>query len=299
MLVSAAGAGDVGGVRAAMAAGAEMDGRDGRGRLALTEAVRRGHLLVVEYLMDRGADAAAASFKGSGVWDAEGPLMLAVIAKNEAMVRALLRYGAPQPTREERAWTPLHEAAKTGNLSILRLLLGAGGAPDLPDERAETALHVALREGFDEGAAALLNAGANPNLPNRDGELPIRRAACAFDAKTARLLLARGADPNQAPPRGALDHVTPWDAFCSLVLAMMSPAERRRLRPGDPTRREVYAMLRLLLQAGADKDRVCPIGGNRAPWSERLAALGDNRLNEILGHTQPESRRQRLATHRI
>jgi hypothetical protein len=89
-------------------------------------------------------------------------------------VRYLLKSGADIGYRcDERATTPLHQAALNGHKEILKALLEAGAKFDDEDSQGATALHMASGEDI---AMALITAGADVDHEDREGKTPGRRA---------------------------------------------------------------------------------------------------------------------------
>lgn len=161
----------------------------------LCEAAARGDLAGVRAALAAGADPDAPCPD----LDGETALHLAAAARGERaaeVVAQLLRAGA-DPLRRARAGTPVDTAAEVGHTAALeRLLRAAGGDPDLGRTRGLTPLHRAAGRGHIGAVRLLLDAGADPNLPGPGGETPLHAAAGAGHAEVVHLLLARGADPS-------------------------------------------------------------------------------------------------------
>ncbi|MEV7119991.1 ankyrin repeat domain-containing protein [Kitasatospora griseola] len=194
-LLGAAHTGDVAAVRAALAAGANLEARDPQGRTALLTAALADQLAVAELLVAAGADPDAQDHQEDSPWLVTG------VTGSVAMMRALLaagpdlgltnRFGGVSliPAAERghvgyvRAvleetdidvdhvnrlgWTALLEAVILGDggrphIEIVRLLLAAGADPCLADADGVTALHHAERRGFHGIAALLREAESDP-----------------------------------------------------------------------------------------------------------------------------------------
>jgi ankyrin repeat protein len=169
-------------------------------------------------------------------------------------------------------WTPLHVAVAEGRAEVVRVLVAAGADLTARTEHHRTALHVALE--FSPGLVPLLlELGAVLDAPSAaylddvdrltaelDDGAPLSDRASGVDllswaalggaAATAELLLARGADANGG--------------------ALHAAASGSRL-----------ALVRLLLDAGADVDRREPHTG-RAPLHAAVAAGPDGDSPEIV-----------------
>jgi hypothetical protein len=124
-LFAAAKKGDADGVRAALAAGAEVTARDGNGWTALHEACRWGRLEATQALLAAGADANAKHPENEYT-----PLYVATFSPgNAAIVRALVAGGAAPSLATSHGWTALHNAAQSPDLEAVEALLAAGADP--------------------------------------------------------------------------------------------------------------------------------------------------------------------------
>ena len=212
-LLAAARSGDVEGVRAAIAAGADVDAARPDGLTALHIAADRGH---------------------SGI------------------VRALLRAGAAiEPQTRIGAYTPLHLAARSGHGDIVRALLESGSDPDARTTNSSvTPLHLAAQavRGTD-AVVALLEHGADVDpLEVSAGQTPLMFAAGAGRAEAVRLLLAAGADPSVATRSIDVLQAVTTDRAASRVLREAVEEIREREGGGEgwePTPTQVQEAIRL------------------------------------------------------
>lgn len=215
-LMFAARVGDLESARLLVAAGATVNDTDAWGVSAVTLAAHSGFDLLVEFLLDQGADAnaAAAGFTA---------LQEAVMRRDERMVSALLDHGA-DPNVPLKTWTPTRRssedwhfepslvgatpfwlAARFTEPNILRLLMKHGANPLF----VQHASYVA-EQGFGQAPrhetvtplmAALGMIRVRPWV-----EID-RKQREALALETAKLLLELGVDPNVANTDGrtALD----------------------------------------------------------------------------------------------
>jgi ankyrin repeat protein len=270
--VAAAESGDLSAVRAALAAGADVDQirtritgwRVGeplrRVETALFIAARDGHTEIVRELLAAGADpdfictsgltalSVAAGSRGHG--------------DRTEIIRMLLDAGADPLGPTPRADTPLGWAM-VGQHKSVPLLLSASRAAGLPAdvenrllsiartrgddlqhvyvrllsiEDAERPIHRAARAGSADDLARLIEAGADPGSRDADGWAPLHWAAGLYgDEARTRVLLDAGADANVATDGG----------FTPLMAAAQAD---------DPAR------VRMLLAAGADPNPVDKFG---------------------------------------
>lgn len=157
----------------------------------------------------------------------------------------------PIPHVEEEA--SVYHAVMAQDDALLRALLDAGVPAHSVTPTGETPLCAALRLGRMDTALILLLHGADPNAPGLEGHPPIALASLRRHPQLLRILLAAGADPNKAfaPPHSkALLALVP-DAFLRddmkhqrNVTPLMACAAR-----GD------VESVTLLLQWGADKQK--------------------------------------------
>ena len=125
------------------------------------------------------------------------------------VVRYLLEVGADMEAGKDSGLTPVHWAAAKGQLQVVHLLLEAGLDKDTCIGTHQcivlTPLHVAAGRGNAEVVICLLGASADVDKSNTDGDTPWHVAACAAcyeDPQIERCLVAAGADRTRANVRG-------------------------------------------------------------------------------------------------
>ncbi len=241
----------------------------------LLEAARNNGVDCARVLLDCGAD------PNAGTKTLFTPLMLAARSGHGECLRLLLERGAEVNRADKYQWTALHEAAFAGHAPCVTLLL-AHGADPLTGTRncytehhsfsigGFTPLHYAAHEGHApvvgillectpvdiatksretplifatggnvETVRMLLDAGANIEAVTRFGVTPIFSAVGQGSLDIMRVLLDAGANPNSDHS----DMGTPISMAATIV-------------PGLPNRDKI-AMVRLLLEYGADINRAC------------------------------------------
>lgn len=122
-------------------------GSGGFGRTALQYATENGHVDVVKYLLERGADVNGAPDHCGG----ETALQAAAISGHAGILLMLLDAGADvtAPGATESGRTAIEGAAEHGRLDILRILLQVHPRGQSLDEQLERAEELAEREGHD------------------------------------------------------------------------------------------------------------------------------------------------------
>ena len=267
-LVAAAESGDLAAVKAALAAGADVDHT--RKRItgwqvgepmrrvesALYMAARGGHTEIIRTLLDAGANpdiictggstalVAAAGSRGRG--------------DRSEIIRLLLNAGADPIAPGAHGGSALGWAM-VGQHKSVPLLFAASRAAGMPADiekhllkivqtrkddlrhflikllsidDSESAIHRAARTGSVDDLVILLESGADPNTRDSDGWAPLHWATgIGGDEPRTRVLLEAGADPNVATDGG----------FTPLMAAAQT---------GD------LARVRMLLDAGADPNAV-------------------------------------------
>ena len=92
--------------------------------------------------------------------------------------------------------TALHGAAAIGHEALVEALLSWGAIVDPQDHAGLTPLHLACQDGHLACVLALLKAGASLFKTDIKGALPIHKAAGKNRVETVRTLLANGCSPN-------------------------------------------------------------------------------------------------------
>ncbi|GAA1522151.1 ankyrin repeat domain-containing protein [Streptomyces albidochromogenes] len=179
---------DAAGVRAALAAGADIEARDEHRRTPLLIAALSDHVAAAQALVAAGADPNAQDDREDSAWLVTGVtgsvrMMRTLLAAGPDLtprnryggialipaaerghvdyVRALLRETDIDVDHVNRlGWTALLEAVVLGDggpahQEIVELLVTAGATPGLADGDGVTALEHAQRRGFDEIAGLL------------------------------------------------------------------------------------------------------------------------------------------------
>lgn len=174
-LHAAVNAGNVEGVKAAIAAGADLATRSS----VLDTAAQRGHVEILTLLLDTGVSRSAPG----------GALLLAVMADQVQTSRILIDRGAIPNDRYRN--TLLFRAAEAGKAGTLALLLSEGADLEAKSN-GFTPLYMAASNGRLEAVRVLLEGGADPNAPTR-GTSALNAARLQGHEAIIALLLEKGA----------------------------------------------------------------------------------------------------------
>ena len=176
-----------------LAAGADPQVRDGRGRTPLHVATFARRRDAIRVLARSGADLDALE---SDRYDAA---TIAAVADDEDTLRLLLQLGASARQVTSRYdGTALIAAAHLGHDGVVRQLIAAGAPLDHVNNLHWTAVieSIVLGDGGPRHQAtlrALLDAGASTRLADRHGRTPLELARSRGYEAMVRLLQAAGA----------------------------------------------------------------------------------------------------------
>ena len=178
-LLSAANAGELPKVEAALRGGMDPDTSDPQGNTLLIIAAREGHFDMAKALLDQRANVRERNAVG------DSPLMLAALHGHLELVRLLASYGGEV---NGTGWTGLHYCAWGGYADVCSLLVELGAKVDARAPNGATPLMMASRQGNLVTARWLLRLGAAPKLKNDSGETALDWALKYGHSDIAQLL---------------------------------------------------------------------------------------------------------------
>ncbi len=175
-LFRAAHEGDVAGIRRLVAAGADVNARDPRGRTPAHVAAFASEDAALRALAEAGADMNALEGRAYDV------VTIAAVADDPELLSLAIALGNdPGLVTSPYDGTALIAAAHLGHAEVVRRLIAAGAPLDHVNNLHWTAVMeaVVLGDGGPDHLAvldALLAAGADRSLADRDGVTPLRHA---------------------------------------------------------------------------------------------------------------------------
>lgn len=244
--------------RTLIAAGAEIDAADARGRTALHYAAEAGSEATVALLLLAGADVERPDGQG------DTALHLAVAKGFDPAARALLEAGADPNVRNDKGCNCLHQLADLfltdmtpAHLRLANALLAAGGDLGALDHRGLNPLMAAAATGNIPVAAVFVSRGAKVDAENGAA---LRQALLFEDDDMTDLLLKAGASAALAGEAGERPlHLAADEGFVHGVRALLhhgADIEARNIDGETPllvaVRMRRYDVVALLIERGAD-----------------------------------------------
>jgi len=170
----------------------EINVQDSRGFTPLHLASGKGHIEIVEFLLNHGADTE------SEIFDGETPLLVAArfaINGKYETIKTLLEHGAKVNHKDKDSRTALHYAAMYSGKEVMNLLISYGADVNARDKDQTTPLHQAAMLNNIEAAKALVEHGADIFAKRYPSEKTLRSYPPSRDHmnKTAKeIALMRG-----------------------------------------------------------------------------------------------------------
>lgn len=180
-------------------------------------------------------------------------------------VQELVWHGSPTDVRDNRGWTPIHEAAFHGHSGCLDFLLRLDTVdPEWKTFEDETPLLLAARGGHFECVRTLIAHNADVNNTTKEYYAPLWEAAKANSIDCVRILLRNGAHINHQIYTGftAL-HTAAEKGHATIVAYLVGHGARLDISADDDLTPIFLASqfghkdcLRILLKVAKDKGRL-------------------------------------------
>ena len=181
--------------------GADVNGKDEKGRTPAFYCVENGNLTILNNL-----DSAGKSKVDPNAVDNSGMSLLhcAVLKKQDGIITYLLKVRActPRTQIEKSGASPLYDAARMGTYDMVKSLVNYGADPNIATKTGLTPLHQAAARGNLDMVKDLVQAGAEVNAVAENGRTPIFYAAERGKASTVNFLLEKKAEVNLADKEG-------------------------------------------------------------------------------------------------
>ncbi|MBR3192040.1 MAG: ankyrin repeat domain-containing protein [Bosea sp.] len=190
-LLEAAGRGDLAAVNRLIAAGADLEQRDGQRQTPLLLAVAGNHVAVAKALLAAGASPNAQAANQDTPW------LLAGASGRTEIIAAMLPLKPDLTIRNRYGGNALIPACERAHVETAKLLLTSGIDVNHVNNLGWTCLLeiVILGDGgprHQQVARLVLDAGADPNLPDKDGVSPLQHARKRGQNEVAKLITAAG-----------------------------------------------------------------------------------------------------------
>lgn len=119
-----------------------------------------------------------------------GEIHDAVQIGDQAKVKVLLKANPDLvSSKDDKGWTPLHYAAKSGHKDVAELLLASNADVNAREEGGDTPLHAAASFDQKDVAELLLAHKAKVNARDKIADTPLHAAALSGSKDVAELLL--------------------------------------------------------------------------------------------------------------
>ena len=285
---------------------ADANAADPTGETPLMSAAAAGSLDAIKFLVEKGADVNAQN--------AFGATALIWSATDLAKVRFLAEHGANVNAASKTGRTAAFIAAmSTPSSQIVRYLVSRGADLKARDAFGNTMLTAAAVGNDAETVRMVLEAGVDPNAVGATKITPLVFAAYNGNPAVTSLLLSKGANVNAAadmpimfpgasPKSGpiALSAITPLLAgtgagSLAVVRALLDAGANVNARDGRnmtalmaavSTNHQNPAMIRLLLDHGADPAIQSSVGETAADWARKLGGPAGLEALKV-SHRQP------------
>eukprot|EP01130_Rhizamoeba_saxonica_P016897 TRINITY_DN790_c0_g1_i3.p1 TRINITY_DN790_c0_g1~~TRINITY_DN790_c0_g1_i3.p1 ORF type:complete len:840 (+),score=162.66 TRINITY_DN790_c0_g1_i3:259-2778(+) len=200
-------------------------------RNPLLFAAGEGHIHIIEWLLNNGADpaATASEFRTNLLTEAVKHNQIEVV-KYVLEEQKFHNFNVDETTSSIK-WSALHYACNFGNFEILQYLISKGASIDLQTNQGRSPLHLAFNH--PNLIDLLLENGANVNQIDSRGQSTLHRCAIIGDIMSTEKLLEAGADVNLLDingdtPLDIADRMNMWEVALRLWKVGKSVRSKRR-----------------------------------------------------------------------
>ena len=255
--------------------GVDKDKATDDGWTALHCAAQKGHLAVVQYLVEMGAVKEKAT---DDIWTA---LLMAAMNGHLVVVQYLVEMGADKEKATDDGWTALLIAAVNGHLGVVQYLVEQGADKENANNGGVSPLYIAAANGHLGIVQYLIEIGANKDKAADDGWTPLLAAAQNGHLAMVRYLVEQGADKEKAENEGASPlYVAAHEGRLAVVqylVEMGADKDKADNNGWSPlyiaAQNGHLAVVKYLVEHGADKDKVTNEG-----WTALLTAVQKGHL---------------------
>ena len=171
-----------------------MNTTDEFGRTPLHLAITNGKSVMVQMLVDAGADVNMKAVRPGYSSDEPTPV--------EAVLSDLTRGGVSELRPFRGDFSRQGADFTIDRVKSAVILVRAGADTNAGKDSDASLLHFAALYGLDADVASLLEAGADVNARNRSGDTPLHHAAFKNDVSIIEMLIPAGADVNAKNTHG-------------------------------------------------------------------------------------------------
>lgn len=197
-LLRAVDQGDFTKVKDSLNKGADINAQSNQGT-PLSLASFNGHIEIVEFLIEKGADINMRVEKGG-----QTPLIAAIVGREE-IAKLLVEKGADVNVKDNAGWSPLTWASATNRAEIAKLLIDKGAPINEKNNQGQTSLMFASKWGYIEIVELLIDKKVEINMQMDDGWTALMDAIDSDQIEIAKLLIEKGADVNLKSKSRALE----------------------------------------------------------------------------------------------
>ncbi|XP_058702944.1 ankyrin repeat and death domain-containing protein 1A isoform X2 [Poecile atricapillus] len=200
-------------------AGAKINRVNRNGRSVLHCAAQRGHIQVIEFIMENLEDVCVDE---TDKMDRTAFHLAAEYGQLD-VVEFLIRLGCSHSAKDKEENTALHLAAKNGHLSVLEKIIDVKVDLDEKNSEGLTALHLAAEGGHSHCVKLLVEAGADVNAQTQKKMNCLHYAALHGYEEIARILMDAGIHTDALNHQNAsATHIAVLQNFPAMVKLFIS-----------------------------------------------------------------------------